>query len=175
MQAEPEDSHSRVDLTLIAAMDQNGVIGADGGMPWHIPGDLRWFKQQTLNKPIVMGRRTFESIGRALPKRRNLVLTRDAEFAHEGVERVADIETAQRIAAADGATELMVIGGAQVYALTLAQATALKLTRIEAAYDGDTWFPAIDWSEWTLVDEAPVAASDTTPAHRFMTWRRRHA
>ena len=175
MQTEPEDARSGVALTLIAAMDQNGVIGAKGGMPWHIPGDLRWFKQQTLNKPIVMGRRTFESIGRALPKRRNLVLTRDADFVAKDVQPVADINTARRIAEADGATELMVIGGAQVYALTLAQATTLKLTRIEAAYEGDTWFPEIDWSAWTLADETPIAATESTPAHRFMTWRRRRA
>ena len=162
-------------LTLIAAMDQNGVIGADGGMPWHIPGDLRWFKQQTLNKPILMGRRTFESIGRALPTRRNLVLTRDAAFVADGVQCVGDIDTAIGIAARDGATELMVIGGAQVYTLALERASRLQLTRIESAYEGDTWFPEIDWSAWELVDETAVAASGDTPAHRFMTWQRRRA
>ena len=164
-----------VALTLIAAMDQNGVIGADGGMPWHIPGDLRWFKQQTLNKPILMGRRTFESIGRARPKRRNLVLTRDAAFVADGVQRVGDIDTAISIAARDGAAELMVIGGAQVYTLALERASRLQLTRIESAYEGDTWFPEIDWSAWELVDETAVAASGDTPAHRFMTWQRRRA
>ncbi|WP_348767079.1 dihydrofolate reductase [uncultured Salinisphaera sp.] len=166
-------SPADVRLSLIAAMDQAGVIGADGGMPWHIPDDLRWFKQQTLNKPILMGRRTYESIGRALPKRRNLVLTRDAGFHARGVERVGDVEQAIDIAAADGEVELMVIGGAQVYGLTIARASTLQLTRIEARYDGDTWFPAIDWDSWQLVYEQRVEASAGTPAHRFMTWQRR--
>ncbi|MBS62247.1 dihydrofolate reductase [Salinisphaera sp.] len=166
-------SPADVRLSLIAAMDENGVIGADGGMPWHIPDDLRWFKQQTLNKPILMGRRTYESIGRALPKRRNLVLTRDAGFDAQGVECVADVEQAIGIAAGDGAAELMVIGGAQVYGLTLARATTLQITRIEARYTGDTWFPAIDWDDWQLVYEQRVDATADTPAHRFMTWQRR--
>jgi len=166
-------SPAHVRLSLIAAMDQNGVIGADGGMPWHIPDDLRWFKKQTLNKPILMGRRTFESIGRALPKRRNLVLTRDSGFTAEGVERVADVEQAIDIAAADGAAELMVIGGAQIYGLTLERADTLQLTRIDAAYTGDTWFPEIAWDDWQLVDEQCVPAAGDVPVHRFMTWQRR--
>jgi dihydrofolate reductase len=155
-------------------MDQNGVIGAEGGMPWHIPDDLRWFKKQTLNKPILMGRRTFESIGRALPKRRNLVLTRDSDFAADGVERVADVQQAIDIAAADGTAELMVIGGAQIYGLTLERADTLQLTRIDAAYTGDTWFPEIEWDDWQLVYEQCMPAAGDVPAHRFMTWQRRN-
>ncbi|MES1949288.1 dihydrofolate reductase [Salinisphaera sp. S4-8] len=173
MSAATDLSPADVRLSLIAAMDQNGVIGADGGMPWHIPGDLRWFKQQTLHKPILMGRRTFESIGRALPKRDNLVLTRDAGFYAEGVQRVGDIDTAIALAAAEGAGELMVIGGAQVYGLTLDRADTLQLTRIEATYRGDTWFPEIDWPQWQRVYEDYVPATADTPAHRFMTWQRR--
>jgi dihydrofolate reductase len=169
------DDQAGVVLTLIAAMDRNGLIGAAGGMPWHLPGDLRWFKQQTLAKPILMGRRTFDSIGRALPKRRNLVLTRDADFAAEGVDRVTDVDSAIAIAADDGAAELMVIGGAQVYALTLARASTLLITRIEASYEGDTWFPHIDWAKWELREEQAVAAEGERPAHRFMTWQRRRA
>lgn len=163
------------DITLIVAMDAGGVIGADGGMPWHIPGDLRWFKSQTLHKPILMGRRTFEAIGRALPERRNLVLSRDPAFAAAGAERVASLAAAVEIARSDQAGELMVIGGAQVYALALAQASCLQVTRIEAAYQGDTWFPEIDWNDWRLVTEQAVAATTSAPAHRFMTWRRRRA
>lgn len=160
-------------LNLIAAMDEAGLIGANGGMPWHLPGDLRWFKQQTLNKPILMGRRTFESIGRALPQRRNLVLTRDAGFTGDGIETVADVDTAVRLAGEAGAPELAVIGGAQVYAATLARASQLVITRIEARYSGDTWFPEVDWSAWTLIAEQRVAAAGDRPAHRFMTWQRR--
>lgn len=165
--------HPQVSLTLIAAMDEAGLIGAHGGMPWHLPGDLRWFKQQTLDKPILMGRRTFESIGRALPRRRNLVLTRDRGLAGDGIETVADVDSAMRLAGEAGASELMVIGGAQVYAATLAQAARLLITRIEARYEGDTWFPEVDWSAWEQVAEQRVAAHEQKPAHRFMTWQRR--
>lgn len=162
-----------VEIALIAAMDEDGVIGAAGGMPWHLPADLRFFKRKTLHKPIVMGRRTFAAIGRALPRRRNLVLTRDAGFAAEGCERVASLDAAKKIAAGDGAAQLMVIGGAQVYALALAQAQRLYITRIHARYDGDTWFPAIDWSQWQLVDrEDHAAENDAAPAYSFMEWRR---
>lgn len=159
-------------LTLIAAMASNRVIGADGGMPWHIPGDLRWFKQQTLDKPILMGRRTFDSIGRALPGRRNLVLTRHPEtLAGRGVEGVTSLETA--LAQLQDVPELMIIGGAQLYTLTLPMASRLVVTRIERAYEGDTFFPEVHWSEWTLTDEQAVAGDDHTPPHRFMTWRRK--
>ncbi|MGB7757554.1 MAG: dihydrofolate reductase [Salinisphaera sp.] len=157
-------------ISLIAAMDANGVIGAEGGMPWHLPDDLRWFKQNTRDKPIVMGRRTFESIGRALPHRCNLVLTRQADFHAAGVEVVDRFETA--VARAVGAAELMVIGGAQVYALAMPQADRLLITRIEAEYDGDTWFPEIDWARWRLVADEPRPAADDTPAYRFMTYER---
>lgn len=157
-------------ISLIAAMDANGVIGAGGGMPWHLPDDLRWFKQNTRNKPIVMGRRTFESIGRALPHRRNLVLTRQADFHAAGVEVVDHLETA--LARASGAAELMVIGGAQIYALAMPQADRLLITRIEAEYDGDTWFPEVDWARWRLVADDPRPATDDTPAYRFMTYER---
>src|SRR5699024_5501963 len=114
-----------VEIALIAALDENGLIGADGGMPWHLPADLRHFKQTTLYKPIVMGRRTFESIGRALPRRRNLVLTHDANFAAEDCERVATLDDARMVAAASGAAQLVVIGGAQVYAAAMSQAQRL--------------------------------------------------
>ncbi|AWN17790.1 dihydrofolate reductase [Salinisphaera sp. LB1] len=157
-------------ISLIAAMDVNGVIGARGGMPWHLPEDLRWFKHNTRGKPIVMGRRTFESIGRALPHRRNLVLTRQPGFRAAGVVVVDRLDAA--LAQAGDATELMVIGGAQVYALALPQADRLLITRIEAEYAGDTWFPAVDWAHWRLVAEEPRAATDDTPAYRFMTYAR---
>src|SRR5699024_12134167 len=95
-------SVSVVEIALIAALDDNGLIGAAGGMPWHLPVDLRYFKRTTLHKPVLMGRRTFESIGRALPKRHNLVLTRDEHFAAEGCIRVASIDAARAFAAAHG-------------------------------------------------------------------------
>lgn len=163
---------SRPALTLIAAMASNRVIGADGGMPWHIPGDLRWFKQQTLDKPILMGRRTFDSIGRALPGRRNLVLSRDPRaLTAQGIEGVTSLEAA--LEQAQDAPELMIIGGAQLYALTLPIASRLIVTRIDRAYDGDTFFPEVDWSDWTLMEEQSVLGDEHTPPHRFMTWQRK--
>lgn len=162
-----------VEIALIAAMDDDGVIGADGGMPWHVPADLRYFRRKTMHKPIVMGRRTFEAIGRALPRRRNLVLSRDPGFAADGCERVASLDDAKQIAAAYGAAQLMVIGGAQVYALAMPQMQRMYITRIHAHYGGDTFFPAVDWSQWQLVErEDHDAENGTTPAHSFMEWRR---
>jgi dihydrofolate reductase len=159
-------------LTLIVAMDRNRVIGADGGMPWHIPGDLRWFKQQTLNKPILMGRRTFESIGRPLPRRRNLVLSRHPDkLGSADVEAVSSLDEAiQRVA---DASELMIIGGAQIYQLALPRASRLIVTRIDSNYAGDTFFPEVDWPAWLLVDEIRQTGDDQMPAHRFMTWQRK--
>lgn len=138
-------------VTLVVAVADNGIIGARGGMPWHLPADLRHFKQVTLGKPVLMGRRTWDSIGRALPGRRNLVLTRDAEWRGEGAERVSSLDEALAIAEAAGAEELMVIGGAAVYRLALARARRIYLTRIHAAPEGDTRFPDLDPDEWEEV------------------------
>lgn len=157
-------------LALIAAMDVNGVIGADGGMPWHLPADLRWFKKNTRDKPVLMGRRTFESIGRALPHRRNLVMTRRGDFTPEGAEIVADLDDA--LARVAGADELMVIGGAEIYRLALARASRLLITRIEAEYEGDTRFPDVDWARWQLVADDPHPAAEGNPGYRFMTYER---
>lgn len=158
-------------LTLIAALDRNGVIGADGGMPWHIPGDLPRFKRLTLDKPILMGRRTFESIGKALPGRHNIVLSRQAALdRRDDITRVDSLAAA--IAAAGDVAEIMVIGGAAVYALALPHAVRLLLTHIEAEYAGDTTFPEVDWSAWEALEAEHVAADGDTPAHWFMTYER---
>jgi len=177
MDSKKPDSHvqpgAQPELTLIVAMDENGVIGVDGGMPWHIPDDLRWFKAQTLDKPILMGRNTFESIGRPLPRRRNMVLTRDPTFAAAGCDTVNSLDAAIEAGRASGAAELMVIGGAQVYALALSRASRLLVTRIEQSYAGDTHFPIVDWGDWENTWEQPVDSTDGQPAYRFMTWQRR--
>ena len=157
-------------ISLIAAMDANGVIGVAGGMPWHLPDDLRWFKQNTRDKPIVMGRRTFESIGRALPNRRNLVLTRRNDLDADGIETVDTFDNA--LARTAGAAELMVIGGAQIYALALPRADRLLITRIDAEYRGDTWFPTVDWADWRLIADDPRAPLGDNPGYRFMTYER---
>ena len=133
-------------ISLLAAATENGVIGRDNGMPWHLPDDLKRFKALTLAKPVLMGRKTFDSIGRPLPGRTNLVLTRDRNWSAAGVTAVPDLDAAIRAAAA--APELMVAGGAQVYALALPRATRIYLTQIHAVIDGDTRLPQINLNQW---------------------------
>lgn len=161
---------SRPRVSLIAALDRNGVIGYRGGMPWHIPGDLRWFRQQTMGTTLLMGRKTFDSIGRALPGRTNLVMTRQPDWQAEGVQPVADLATARAQARDSG--ELMVIGGAEAYTWALPEADRLLLTHIEADYRGDTWFPDIDWHQWRQVDVISCEATGQTPAFHLVTWVR---
>src|SRR5580658_7586797 len=133
-------------ISLLVAATENGVIGRDSGMPWHLPDDLKRFKALTLGKPLLMGRRTFDSIGRPLPGRTNLVLTRAGDWSVPGVTVVPDLESALRAAA--GAPELVIAGGAQVYALALPRASRIYLTRIHAVIEGDTRMPAINLAEW---------------------------
>jgi dihydrofolate reductase len=158
-------------LTLVAAVAENGVIGAGNRLPWRLPADLRHFKAVTMGHSMLMGRRTWQSIGRALPGRRNLVLTRDAGFAAPGVERVESLEAA--VAAVGEATELMIIGGAQLYALALPRAGRIHLTRVHAAVSGNTRFPPCDWSEWREVGrQALPADADNAFAMTFLTLER---
>jgi dihydrofolate reductase len=133
-------------LVLVVAANDAGVIGRDGALPWHLPADLKRFKAITLGKPILMGRRTYESIGRPLPGRTNLVLTRSADWRAEGVLVVHSLEEA-RAKAAD-APELMVIGGAELYRIALPHADRIELTRVHADVSGDTFLPAFDPGEW---------------------------
>ncbi len=159
-------------LSLVAAVAQNGVIGSGNRLPWHLPADLEHFKAVTLGKTILMGRRTFESIGRPLPQRRNLVLTRRGDFNAAGVETVTSLEQALDLAA--GEPELMVIGGAELYRLSLPQARRIYLTRVHAPVAGDTRFPPCDWSEWRESARAAHPA-DGRNAHAmtFLTLERR--
>lgn len=137
-------------LTLIAALDRHRAIGQDGGLPWHLPEDLRRFKALTLGKPVLMGRKTAESLGRALPERRNLVLTRSGRVPFSGMEAVGSL--AQALAAAAPASELCVIGGGEVFALTLPLAQALHLTWVETEVDrADAYFPAFAPDDWREV------------------------
>ena len=134
-------------ISLIAALDQNDLIGADGDMPWHLPDDLRWFVRQTKRKAVVMGRKTFDSIGRKPMKRRfTIVMTRQPDYVAEGCHVAHSLEEA--IAAAGEREELVVMGGAHIYKLFLPLADRFYLTRIHAAFEGDTTFPAFELSEW---------------------------
>jgi dihydrofolate reductase len=163
-----------VRVSLVAAFDRNGAIGRDNALPWHLPADLKRFKQLTLGKPILMGRKTAESLGRALPGRRNLVLTRSGQVPFDGMEAVASVDAALRAAAADGAGELCVIGGAQVYALTLPLATTMRLTLVDTAVDGaDAFFPAFDAGDWHAVSrEQHEADARHAFAFEFVEYRR---
>lgn len=136
-------------IALIAAMANNRVIGKDNQMPWHLPEDLKHFKAMTLGKPIVMGRKTFDSIGRALPGRHNIVISRQAKLAIDGVTCVNSFDAA--IEAAGECLELVVIGGGQLYASTLKLADTLYLTEIDLDVEGDTHFPEWDDGSWECI------------------------
>lgn len=153
-------------------MSHGRVIGRDGGMPWHLPADLKHFKTVTWGKPIVMGRRTFESIGRALPGRRNLVISRHPpQTVSAGVEWFDSWPAA--LAACAGEAEVMVVGGGQLYAQTLAQACRLWITEIDADLTGDTYFPAWQGPEWRQLEHWQHPADERHPyALNFSLWER---
>jgi dihydrofolate reductase len=141
---------SRPAISIIAAVAENGVIGHNNALPWHLPDDLKRFKQLTLGKPVIMGRKTWESIGKALPGRLNLVITRQPDYAAVGAQTAPTLEAALQHAAAMGATDVFVIGGAELYRSALPMATRLYLTHVEASPGGDTFFPDYHPSEWRV-------------------------
>ena len=149
------DRPMTIEVALVVAMAENGVIGRGGDLPWRIPADLRRFKAVTMGKPIVMGRRTFESIGRPLPGRPNIVVTRDGSRRWDGARTAKDFDgalaLARRRAEADGVSEVMVIGGAGVYRAALPRVDRIYLTRIHEPVDGDTVFPDWDETAWREV------------------------
>lgn len=165
-------------VALILARADNGVIGREGGLPWHLSGDLKFFKAQTLGKPVIMGRKTYQSIGRPLPGRPNLVVTRDPAFRPEGTEVFADIAAAlargRALAQESGAEEVMVIGGGQIYAETLPLARRIYLTEVHAAPEGDTVFPRLDPADWREVRrDAPVPGGEGQPDFSIVVLERR--
>ena len=146
-------------ISLIVAASANNVIGKDGGLPWHIPEDLKRFKAITMGKPIVMGRLTHESIGRALPGRQNIVITTRKGYAADGCNVVACPADALR--AAGDADEVMIIGGGEIYRQFLRRADRIYLTRIDADIDGDVFFPTLEPDEWAVVHEEEYPANAT--------------
>lgn len=159
-------------VALIAALAANGVIGRDGALPWRLPADLARFKRLTTGHPVVMGRKTHESIGRALPGRTNIVLTRGAA-RFDGCETVASVEAAIERAQREGASELWVIGGAAIYEAFLPRAERLELTHVEAEIEGDVRFPPLPQGSFELVaQEAHPADERHEHAFRFATYRR---
>jgi len=158
-------------LSLIWAMDNNRLIGSNNALPWKLPADMAWFRKQTMNKPILMGRKTFDSIGKSLPGRTNIILTRQTDLAIEGCVVVQNLAAAK--AAVPDAEEIMVIGGAEIYALLLADADKLYITHIEDAFEGDAWFPAVNLSAWELIsDEHHQADEKNAYAYNFEVWQK---
>lgn len=147
-------------ITIVAAMGRNRAIGLHGQLPWHLPRELRHFKETTMGKPIVMGRRTWQSIGRALPGRQNLVVTRDASFRAAGCEVAGSLEAAIALARGE---EVMIIGGGQLYEQTLPHADRMVLTLVDCEPPADTWFPGWDAEEWRQVAERSERADERNP------------
>jgi len=145
-------------ISLIAAMARNRIIGKDNDMPWHLPADLAHFKRVTMGKPVIMGRRTYESIGFPLPGRKNVVITRNADYAPEGIVIVDSIEAA--LSEVGDAGEVMIIGGGQLYREMLPYADRLYLTQIQADIEGDTEFPDYTVFEWKEIDREVYEADD---------------
>ena len=161
-------------ISMIAAMAHDRVIGKDNQMPWHMPADLAHFKRVTLGKPVLMGRKTFESIGRPLPGRRNMVISRNPGYQADGIEVVGSVEAALALLADNEVAEVMVIGGGHLYAELLPKADCLYLTRIELEVEGDTRFPAFADEQWQCVEREVHQADEKNPhPYRFETWLRK--
>jgi dihydrofolate reductase len=159
-------------ITLIVAASANDVIGADGQLPWRLSGDLRHFKRLTMGKPIIMGRLTWESIGRPLPGRQNIVITRNPDYVAEGCDVVTS--PAAALKAAGNVDEVMIIGGSQVYELFRPIAGRLNLTRVDVSIDGDAFFAPPEEATWQLIHRDAHAADDANQyAYEFRTYERR--
>ena len=156
-------------ISLILAMAQNRVIGRDGDLPWRIPGDLKYFKQTTLGKPVVMGRKTWDSLGRPLPDRPNIVITRDPDFAAEGARVTHSLDQALELASSlidDG--EVMIIGGAQIYRQALPLAGRIYLTEVHLNAEGDTVFDDLDRAAWREISRQDISAEGDIPAYSII-------
>ena len=159
-------------LFLIYARAANGAIGKDGKLPWHLPADLRHFKALTLGKPMIMGRKTFESLPGLLPKRRHIVLTRREDWDCEGAEVARSVDEAIALARCDNADgEIAVVGGAAIYDVFMDRAERIELTQIHGEFAGDTFMPELG-SEWQVSARQDNAAEGTLPAYSFLTYER---
>lgn len=162
-------------VSLLLAASENNVIGKNNRLPWHLPDDLKYFKNLTWGLPILMGRKTFDSIGKPLPGRKSIVITRDQDWQHEGVVVVHAIDDAIKMAESFGAKEIFVIGGAQIFNTTLPAANRIYLTRIHQQFDGDVFFPEISESEWELVSSRFLAADEKNVYdHTYQVWERKN-
>ena len=157
-------------ISLIVAHDRNRVIGYENDMPWHLPGDLQYFKETTMGKPVIMGRKTFESIGRPLPGRRNIVITRNVNYAAEGIEVVGNLDAALALVAE--VPEIMVIGGEQIFTQALPLADRLYITLIDHEFVGDTYFPA--YEGWQMVSEREQIETPDGYSFKYCVFEKTH-
>ncbi|OZB95111.1 dihydrofolate reductase [Paenibacillus sp. XY044] len=159
-------------MTFIWAMGSNGVIGRDNKLPWRLPRDMAFFKEKTMGKTVLMGRKTWESFGgKPLPGRDNVVLTRDKDYEAPGAQIIHTIEEAVELGKNE---EIMVIGGAEIYYKLLAVADCLIVTRIDETFEGDTYFPEVDFGDWTLQEEIKGITDEKNPySYRFCTYTRK--
>lgn len=159
-------------ISIIAAMDRNHLIGNNNQLPWHLPADFAHFRAVTLGKPVIMGRKTYESIGKPLPGRRNIVLSHTPQRCYEGVDCVGSFDEALALAA--DAEEVMVIGGSSIYEMLLPRVNRLYLTFVDAVFDGDAWFPEINQDEWREIESSTHAADDKNAYNcRFVTYEKK--
>ncbi len=158
-----------MDISLIVAMDRNNLIGDKNRLPWHLPADLKYFKAITMGKPIIMGRKTFESIGKPLPGRENIIITRNQDYQNDEVHIVHSLAKAIELAKTFTDTEVMIIGGAQIFEQGLTIASRIYLTQIDEQFAGDTYFPRLDSSSWrTISDEKHAPDEKNKYAYRFI-------
>lgn len=153
-------------IAMMMAMDKNKLIGSGGGLPWHIPGELAYFKRVTMGKPIIMGRKTYDSIGKPLPGRVNIVVTRNPEWAADGVSVVGSLDEAfkagREALVKQPATEIVVIGGASLCQAAMPLTQRLYLTVVDKAYTGDTWLNSFEWSDWQVFSEEAQLPENTS-------------
>ncbi|MGB1922469.1 dihydrofolate reductase [uncultured Alcanivorax sp.] len=165
-------------LSLMVAKASNRVIGRNNKLPWYLPNDLKYFKQVTFGKPVIMGRKTWDSLGKPLPGRTNIVITRQTDFQAEGAKVVATLDEAvtlaENVAFIEGQDEAVVMGGAEIYALALPKTDRLYLTEVHAEVDGDTWFPEYDTSEWKEIGREDFPAEGPNPYdYSFVVYERK--
>ncbi|OGY58807.1 MAG: dihydrofolate reductase [Candidatus Colwellbacteria bacterium RIFCSPHIGHO2_12_FULL_43_12] len=159
-------------ISIIAALDNNNLIGKKNGLPWYLPADLKHFKEKTLGKPVVMGKTTYESIGKLLPERTNIILSRDANFKVSGARVVKSVEEALEVA--KGFPEVMIIGGASIYKQFLPLAQKLYLTRVYNDFEGDIYFPEFNLDEWQETERLDYKAHDKNLYdYSFLTFSRK--
>ena len=159
-------------ISLITAMDRNRLIGINNQLPWHLPADFAHFKSVTMGKPVVMGRKTYESIGQPLPGRTNIVLSRNPDTHYEGVVTVASFEDACKVV--PDAEEIMVIGGSAIYEMLMPRVQRMYITYVDGEFEGDAWFPEFSGEDWVEVESSTRAADDKNKYEcRFVTLERR--